>query len=176
AMGSSGKQLILGSTAPGAAFWDVPMRLKAALDLHLKMVEGYEGTNKITLAMENGEVDGMCGWGYDALRAIGWERVQRNEWAVLVQATEKPLPGLEHVPLALELAKTDDTRQLIRLGIMVPSRIERPFVVAPEVPAERAQALRRAFAATMQDGEFRAEAEKSKLALEPLSGEEVEQA
>ena len=176
AMNPGGRELILGSTAPGAAFWDVPMRLKAALALNLKLVEGYEGTNRIMLAMEHGEVDGMCGWGYDALRAIGWEHVQQNDWAVLVQATEQPLPGLERVPLALDLAKTEDARQLIRLGIMVPSRIERPFVVAPEVPTERAQALRRAFAATMQDSEFRAEAEKARLALAPLSGEEVEQA
>jgi tripartite-type tricarboxylate transporter receptor subunit TctC len=76
--------------------------------------------------------------------------------------------------VALQLAKTDEARQLIRLGIMIPSRVLRPFLVAPEVSAERAQALRQAFEATMQDKEFLADAEKAKLELAPISGEEVE--
>jgi len=176
AMNPGGKQLILGATAPGAAFWDVPMRLKMALDLNLKLVDGYDGTSKITLAMEQGEVDGMCGWGYDSLRAIGWDRVQAGEWVVSAKITERPLEGLERAPQALDLAKTDQARQLIRLGIMVPSKIERPFLVAPEVPRERALALRQAFKATMDDPEFRADTDKSKLLVAPISGEEIEQA
>jgi tripartite-type tricarboxylate transporter receptor subunit TctC len=173
-MNPGGKELIVGGNAPGSATWDVAMRLKSALDLNLKMVDGYDGTAKIRLAMDQGEVDGVCGWGYESVRATAWDRVEAGDYRVIAQVTEQPMPELEQVPLALQLAKTDEARQLIRLGIMVPSRILRPFLVAPEVPAERVHALREAFDATMKDKDFIADAEKSQLELDPITGQEAE--
>jgi tripartite-type tricarboxylate transporter receptor subunit TctC len=175
-MNPGGKQIIVGGNAPGSATWDVAMRLRSALDLNLKMVDGYDGTAKIRLAMDQGEVDGICGWGYESVRATAWDRVESGDYVVIAQVTEQPMPELERVPLAVQLAKTDEDRELIRLGIMVPSKILRPFLVAPEVPAERAQALRQAFDTTMKDKDFVADAEKSQLELAPLSGQEAEQA
>jgi tripartite-type tricarboxylate transporter receptor subunit TctC len=175
-MNPGGKQIIVGGNAPGSATWDVAMRLRSALDLNLKMVDGYDGTAKIRLAMDQGEVDGICGWGYESVRATAWDRVQSGDYVVIAQVTEQPMPELEKVPLALQLAKTEEDRELIRLGIMVPSKILRPFLIAPEVPAERSQALRQAFDATMKDKDFVADAEKSQLELAPLSGQEAEQA
>ncbi len=171
-MNPGGKQFIAGGNAPGSATWDVPMRLKAALDLNLKMVPGYDGTAKVRLAMDQGEVDGMCGWGYESLRATAWDRVQSGEYVVTARVSDSPMPGLEKVPLALDLAKTEESRQLIRLGIIIPAKTVRVYLVAPEVPAERVRALRQAFDATMKDKDFLQDAERSQLDISPISGEE----
>jgi tripartite-type tricarboxylate transporter receptor subunit TctC len=173
-MNPGGKQLIVGGNAPGSATWDVATRLRSALDLNLKLVAGYDGTAKVRLAMDQGEVDGICGWGYESVMATARDRIESGEYLVIAQVTEAPLPGLEKAPVALQLAKTEEARQLIRLGIMVPSQVLRPFLVAPEVPADRVQALRQAFDTTMKDKEFLADAEKAKLELAPISGQEVE--
>ncbi len=174
-MNPNGKPLVVGGNAPGSATWDVPMRLKAALDLNLRVVEGYDGTAKVRLAMDQGEVDGLCGWSWESLQATGLDRVEAGDWTVAVQVTEQPLKDLPTAPMALEMARSEQARQLIRLGIIIPSKILRPFFVAPEVPADRAEALRRAFAATMDDPEFRQDAEKAKLDLAPIAGEEAQQ-
>ncbi len=150
-MNPGGKQFIVGANAPGAATWDGSMRLKAALDLNLKMVDGYDGTAKIRLAMDQGELDGACGWGLESLRATAWDRIQAGDYVVIAQATEQPQRDLESVPMALDLAKTDEARDLIRLGVILPGKIIRPFVAAPDVPEDRAQALRQAFDAIWKD-------------------------
>jgi tripartite-type tricarboxylate transporter receptor subunit TctC len=173
-MGPGGKSFVVGGNAPGSATWDVPMRLKAALDLNLRMVEGYDGTAKVRLAMDQGEVDGMCGWSWESLQATGLDRVESGDLAIIGQVTEQPLEDLPNVPMALPMARSEEARQLIRLGIIIPSKILRPFLVAPEVPAERVQALRQAFEATMNDAEFRQDAERVKLDLAPIAGEEAE--
>lgn len=170
----NGKELIFGGNAPGSATWDVAQRLRVALNLNVKLIEGYDGTSKLRLAMDQGEIDGICGWGFESLRATGWDRVQAGDYVVVAQVSEKPLPELEQVPLALDMAQTQEDKDLIRLGIIVPSNILRPFVVAPEVPADRVAALRQAFADTLKDPEFLADATKAKLELNPLTGEEVQ--
>jgi hypothetical protein len=124
--------------------------------------------------MDQGEVDGVCGWGYESVRATGWDRVQSGEYLVISQVWDQPLKDLENVPKALDLAKTDEAKQIIRLGILTPGKILRPFVVAPEVPDDRAAALRQAFDQTFKDAEFLADAEKAKLEVSPLSGAEGE--
>ncbi len=174
-MKPNGKQYIVGGNAPGSATWDVPMRLANALDLNVKMVDGYDGTAKVRLAMDQGEVDGICGWGYESVKATAWDRVQAKDYLVLAQVTDQPLKGLEGTPSALDMAKSDEAKQMIRLGIIVPSQILRPFLMAPEVPADRVAAVRQAFNTTMEDKEFRAEAEKAQLEVDPIAGPKVEQ-
>ena len=79
---------------------------------------------------------------------------------------------MAEVPLAFDLAKTDSDKQAMLLAL---ARLEygRPFFLPPNVPAERLNALRRAFDATMKDPAYLAEAEKLKIDVEPLSGEQV---
>jgi tripartite-type tricarboxylate transporter receptor subunit TctC len=173
-MNPGGKGFVIGGAAPGSAIWDVPMRLRSALDLNLRVVEGYDGTAKVRLAMDQNEVEGLCGWSWESLQATGLDRVEAGDWNIIVQVADQPLRDLPTVPMALDFARGDQARQLIRLGIIIPSKILRPYFVAPEVPADRAAALRDAFAATMNDAEFRADAEKAKLDLAPIAGEDAE--
>jgi tripartite-type tricarboxylate transporter receptor subunit TctC len=142
----------------------------------MRVLEGYDGTAKSRLAMDQGEVDGICGWGYESVRATAWDRVQSGDYVVLAQMTETPMKDLEQVPLAIDLASDEQTKQFVRLGIMVPAKILRPFLVSPEVPPERVDALRQAFMSTMSDPELLKDAEKAQLELAPLTGEQVQSA
>jgi hypothetical protein len=93
---------------------------------------------------------------------------------VVLQALPKAHPDLPKVPLAINYAKTDDARQLIRVGVHDAADIARPFVMPPGTPKERVQLMRGAFLATLKDPAFLAEAEKSKLDVDPITGENLE--
>jgi len=77
------------------------------------------------------------------------------------------------VPMALDLAKTDEARLLLKAGAIDPAAIVRVYVTTPRIPKDRLEILRKAFAATLTDAEFVAEAKKANLDINPLSGEEV---
>ncbi|MGZ8522097.1 MAG: Bug family tripartite tricarboxylate transporter substrate binding protein, partial [Candidatus Binatia bacterium] len=82
-------------------------------------------------------------------------------------------PDLQHVPLALDLAKTEDLKQIIRAGGIAPSAVTRVYVTSPKTPKERVDILRKAFANTLKDPEFLLEAKKGGLEVNPLDGDEV---
>jgi hypothetical protein len=84
------------------------------------------------------------------------------------------LPGLSRVPLAISLAKTDEARRLIQVGIQDGSAYSRPFMAPPGTPKERVQVLRRAFQETLNDKALLAEAEKATLTLDPVTGEDLQ--
>jgi tripartite-type tricarboxylate transporter receptor subunit TctC len=71
-----------------------------------------------------------------------------------------------------ELAKTPEQRQILAL-ISSPVSLGRPFFTTPDTPPERVAALRDAFAATMKDPDFLAEAQSLKLDIKPMGGERV---
>ncbi len=163
----------LGATAPGASTHDSAAVLKAALDLPAQIVSGYKGAPEIRLAMQNGELDGTC-TSWESIRVTSRNEIQSGDAVVVLQITPKAHPELPNVPLATELAKTERSRQLIQAGIHDVSLIVRPYVVPPGTPKTRVQLLRKAFVDTLQDPGFLADAKKSNLDLEPISGEELE--
>jgi tripartite-type tricarboxylate transporter receptor subunit TctC len=92
----------------------------------------------------------------------------------VLQAVAKPLADLPKIPLAISYAKTAEARQLIEVGIHDAADIARPFVMPPGTPKDRVQLVRQAFLATLKDPVFTAEAEKSKLEIDPVTGEALE--
>ena len=163
----------IGAVAPGAPTDNTPRILKAALGLPIQVVTGYKGTAEIRLAAESGEVAGAC-WAWESMRATWRKSLDAGEAIPILQVTSKPLADLSRVPLAISLAKTDETRRLIQVGIQDGSAYSRPFVAPPGTPKERVQILRKAFQETLNDKAFLAEAEKAKLTLDPVAGEELE--
>jgi tripartite-type tricarboxylate transporter receptor subunit TctC len=162
----------LGGIAPGNATDDLPKILQAGIGLPLQLVSGYKGTSEVRLAVEGGEVSGVC-MGWDSMKATWRKQLEAGEVAVLVQATPRPHPELAKVPLAINFAKTQESRRLIEVGIHDMSAIFRPYALPPGVPKDRLQALRHAFAETLKDPEFLAAAEKSRLSIDPVGGEEL---
>ena len=163
----------LGSVAPGGATHDVPQILKSALGLPIHLVRGYKGTAEIRLAAQSGEVAGGC-WPWESLRPTWRQALDSGEASVVLQVTEKPLADLPRIPMALDLAKTDEARQLIRSGIIVPTTVSRLYAMPPATPADRVRTLRAAFLKTLSDPEFVNDARQAKLDIDPVTGEEVE--
>lgn len=163
----------LGGTAPGASPDNTARILKAALGLPIQLVAGYKGTAEIRLAADGGEVAGGC-WSWESMRATWRSGLDAGEVVPVLQATGRPFPDLPNVPLAINLAKSDEARRLIQIGIQNSGAFARPFLLPPGTPKERVQILRKGFQDALKDPAFLAEAQKAKLTLDPLTGEELE--
>lgn len=163
----------LGGSAPGTTNDDVAKLIKAALGLPIQLVTGYKGTAPIKLAAESGEIDGGC-WAWESIKVMWRQGLDAGNAKIVLQAVPKAVPDLPKVPVAIELAKTEEARKLIQVGIHDTASITRPYALPPGTPKDRVQMLRKAFRETMKDKDFLAEATKSKLDVDPVSGEEVE--
>lgn len=171
---SSKTPVKMGGIAPGNSTPDNATRiLRVALNLPTQIVTGYKGTADIRLAAEAGEVAGGC-WGWDSVSATWRKALEAGDAVVIIQAAAKTHLDLPSVPIALKLAKSDEARKLIEVGIHGDSEIVRTYTLPPGTPKERVQVLRKAFSDTLRDAEFLAEAKKATLGVDPVSGEEVE--
>jgi tripartite-type tricarboxylate transporter receptor subunit TctC len=162
----------MGATAPGTGGHDVSRVLNATLGLPMQLVLGYKSTGDMRVAMERGELNGLC-TGWESFKSL-WKRSLRQRSDMVLQALPKPHADLPKVPVAINLAKNEEARELIQVGIHNVTAISRPFILPPRTPKERVELLRKAFMATMNDAEFRADTEKANLDISPLSGEELE--
>lgn len=164
----------LGSTGTDdVQLYGIPKILNAALGLPVQVVAGYKGTAGIRLAAETGELAGAC-WGWDSIKATWRKAVEAGDVVVVIQTVPQSHPDLPKVPLAINLAKSEEARELIRAGIHDVNAITRPYVLPPGTPQDRVQAFRKAFVETVQDRDFLADAKKSKLEVDPMDGEELE--
>jgi hypothetical protein len=162
----------LGGLSPGNSTSDVARILAATLNLPVQLVEGYKGTNEIRLAADAGELHGAC-WAWETLKVAWSKAIPTGEVNVVLQVTAKKIPDLPSVPMALDLAKSDEAKQLLKAGAIDPAAIVRVYVTTPRTPKDRLPVLRSAFAKTLTDPEFIAEAKRATLDINPLSGEEV---
>jgi tripartite-type tricarboxylate transporter receptor subunit TctC len=166
--------ILIGASAAGGSTRDFPLLLTSVLGANFKVVSGYPGSTEILLAIEKGEVQGACGLGWSTVS------VQRGQWLrngfIKIVAQEGMLsnPELDKqgVPLAYSFAKTPEQQQVMQVHYE-PLTFGRPFIAAPEVPADRVEALQAAFIKAMADPELRAEAERLKLDIAPAPGKEV---
>lgn len=158
----------IGSIGPGTSLSDVPKLLKAALNLPMEMVEGYKGGADVRLAVESGEVDGLCA-SWQATKVTWRSQMQAGKIHVVLQATLKSHPDLKKVPLAIKYAKTEAARTLLRVADNVHA-YQFPYSVPPGTPAERLQLLQQAFVKTLRDRDLLAEAKKSDLEVAPIDG------
>ncbi len=165
-------ELVVGAQAPGSTQYDFPILTNHLFGTKFKIVTGYESTPKIHLAMESGEVQGNGATNWSTLKALNSSWLADKKITLIMQWGLKKNPELADVPLVMEMARTDADRQALELAL---ARLEfgRPFFLPPNVPTDRVEALRRAFDATVKDPGFLADAEKSKIDVDPLTGEQV---
>jgi tripartite-type tricarboxylate transporter receptor subunit TctC len=147
--------------------------IKNIFDANIKLVNGYPGTNEITIAMERGEVDGLCGWVLGNINASRPDWIPQKKINVLMQLSTRRSPSLPNVPLILDLARNDKERQIFAL-MFSRQQMAWPFAAPPDVPADRAAALRQAFDATMRDPGFIAESKKQSFSIDPMKGVEMD--
>jgi tripartite-type tricarboxylate transporter receptor subunit TctC len=166
------KEITFGGDGPGADTDVFPLLYRNVFDAKIKLVSGYHGSTPIILAMERGEVDGLCGYSWSTIKSKNQAWLRDKKINILIQAALRKEPEIAEVPLALDLAKTEEQRQILKL-FLTTQEIARPYAAPPGIPADRATALTAAFDATMTDPEFLAEAKKVSLDVNPLSGRTV---
>jgi tripartite-type tricarboxylate transporter receptor subunit TctC len=140
----------------------------------IKLVPGYPGTNEITLAMERGEVDGLCGISWSTVKTRHAQWLKEKKMNLLVQASFKKVPELKDVPLAMDETKDKEKLQILKL-ILAAQQMARPFAAPPGIPPERKAALVKAFDETMKDPDYLADAKRLDLDVNPVSGKELDE-
>ena len=139
----------------------------------MRIISGYPGGNDVGLAMERGEVQGRCGWSWSSVKSTHQKWYDEKKFTILMQLALEKHPDLPDVPLIIDLAKTEEQRQILKL-IFARQVMGRPFLAPPGVPRDRAEALRKAFMDTMQDKDFLADADKAKMEITPVPGDQIE--
>jgi tripartite-type tricarboxylate transporter receptor subunit TctC len=167
------KELVVGAAGAGSDDDQFPRVINGLLGTKMRVVSGYPGGNDVILAMERGEVNGRCGWSWSSVKSTHPTWVAAHKINILAQLGLSRHPDLPDVPLVTDFASTDEQRRILKL-IFVRQMLGRPFLGPPRIAPERLAVLRRGFTATMKDPEFLADAEKLKLEVRPLSGEEAE--
>ncbi|HEY7385641.1 MAG TPA: tripartite tricarboxylate transporter substrate-binding protein [Beijerinckiaceae bacterium] len=167
------REVVVAATGATGNSATMPKLLNAMLGTRFKVVTGYS-TSESRLAVERGEAEGICGLSYSTLKASNPDWINNKRINVLVQTGTKPQAGLADVPLLVDLVPNPDDRKVLEI-LAFPEEMGRPFFMPPGTPKPLVAVVRRAFDATMKDPAFLADGEKSRLELDPVSGEEMEQ-
>lgn len=160
------RELIVGDTGAGTGTYVFPRALNGLFNTRFKIISGFQNSPDVMLAIEKGEVDGIC----ESLDSVsdkkpGW--IEKGTFNAIVQGGAAPHPALKGVPYVMDLARNEDDRKALRF-LYAGQGIGRPFVAPPGVPEERLKILREAFAATMRDSEYLEEARKMRMRVEPV--------
>jgi tripartite-type tricarboxylate transporter receptor subunit TctC len=165
------RQLIVGGAGAASGFSQTPILLSRLLGMKFKLTEGYAGAQAAMLAMERGEIEGLCNTlsGFRGVRP-GW--IEEGKLIPLFTMLRDPEPGLDG-PNIYEFTKTEEQREII-VTYMTSLEFGKPVVAPPDIPPERTNALRRSFDAMLADPAFQAEAAKMNMTLTLRKGEELQ--
>ncbi|MBI4529087.1 MAG: hypothetical protein HY695_35265 [Deltaproteobacteria bacterium] len=172
---AANREIKMGATGPGSTYDDLPQILNRTLGTKFKVISGYEGTGTILVAMRRKEVEGGC-WTWESARTTARPMLGAKGDKKLIPFlihSREPDPEVKDLPLLPEVIKGEDNLSAYRTWSGA-YEFQRPFSVPPGTPKERLQHLRKAFADTIKDREFVAEAEKSKWDVTYVSAEEIE--
>jgi tripartite-type tricarboxylate transporter receptor subunit TctC len=165
-------ELIVGTTGRGAELTNFTATIRNMLGARLKVVTGYPTADEINLAMERGEVGGRCGISYGSLKNAQGDWLRDRKINLLLQLGIAKDPELPDVPLIYDLAANAEDKQALEL-LLAPSKMGRPFVAPPEVPADRVALLRAAFDKAVADPVLIAEGKQQTLDINPMTGQEM---
>ena len=163
----------LGATGTGSTVYVYPNVLNRVLGAKFKLVMGYGGSNEAMLAMERGEVEGHS-TSWEAYKSAHPDWIKDKKINVVVQYGLNRHPDLPDVPTCVEIAKTDEQKQILR-AVVNATEIGKAILSSPGLPAERAAALRKAFMDMTKDQEFVAELEKMRVELTPMDGAKLQE-
>lgn len=167
------KQIVVGGTGAGSTSGQYPRAMNNILGTKMKIILGFQGGSQMNLAMERGEIDGRGSNAWASIKSITPHYLKNKQLILPVQMGLKRAPDLPDVPLIWELGRNEAEIKVLKLMTMA-SRIGRPILTPPGVPADRIAALRAAFDAAVSSKAFLDEAKKRKLEINPVSGVEVQ--
>jgi len=170
------RKAIMGASAVGGSTRDYVNILKKTTGARFDLVAGYRGTADIFLAMERGEVDGMCGLDWASLKSQRPDWVRDRTVNILVQTNLEPEAELSKlgIPMIWDFIRNAEDKTAVQL-IVSQQVFGRPYIAPPGVTAEAVKILRAAFSATLTDKDFLADAERTRIDVAPSTGERVQQ-
>jgi hypothetical protein len=167
------REAVLGASATSSDSYVLAMLANRLLGTKFKVVHGYPGAAEVDLAVENGEVQGEAGKDWSTLTTTRPQWIRDGKINILVQMGVSAHADLGRVPMAIDLAKSAEDRQVMEI-VFAKFGMSRPFFAPPGISQARLSMLRRAFDGTMTDPAFRAEARKLGMEVNPVRGEDVE--
>lgn len=167
------REVILGGTGAGSGIVIIPRLMNALLGTRFKIVTGYKSSEDINIALQRGEVEARA-FSLSSITAQRGDWLRDKKITILAQVGAKRAHEVPDVPLVTELAKNEEDRQVFRL-VSASQGLGRPYVAPPGVPADRLAILRKAFATTLKDKAFLAEAKKLQLEIDATSAEYITQ-
>jgi tripartite-type tricarboxylate transporter receptor subunit TctC len=170
------QRTVIGATSVGSPTREYAAMIKHATGVQFDIVSGYKGPPDLFLAMSRGEIDGVCGLDWTALKSQQPEWLRDGKLNILVQASIEPHPELAKlgVPVPWPYIRNDTDRRAVEVMVGFEQAFGKSYLVPPETPADRVAILRQAFAAVLKDKEFLAEAEKVRIEITAQSGEDVQ--
>jgi tripartite-type tricarboxylate transporter receptor subunit TctC len=166
------QEVIVGGTGTDGPSSVFPRMMNAMLGTKFKIITGYAGADEL-LAVERGEADGRCGFGWDSIKTTRPEWIRDKKIDVLLQFSLHRMPELPEVPSMMELVTDPEDRRVLEL-VFATGEMGRPFAAPPEIPADRASALRTAFDTVVKDPALLAEAEKQNIEIDPITAEAIQ--
>ena len=168
------KEAIFGATGATGPLVKSALAVKNLLGVRMKVVSGYQGSASVKIAIQRGEVQGICGLPMSTITAFWRDDYESGNFKPIIQLSgRKGQEGLKDVPHVDDYAKSEDDRQVYGL-IFGTQALGRIYVSPPAMPAARKAALRSALLATMKDPQFIVDAAKTQIDISPMAGEEVE--
>jgi tripartite-type tricarboxylate transporter receptor subunit TctC len=166
-------EVLMGGDGAGTSLSEMPTLLRNLLGMKFRVVDGYKGSTDIVLAIQRHEVHGICQT-VMAFAQAGQHLLDNGSVKMMFTTEKERVARYDNkIPTIFEYAKTDEQRQILSFHA-ASLETGRPWLTPPNVPADRVNALRRAFDATMKDSEFLAEAKQRKLEVDSRTGEHVE--
>jgi tripartite-type tricarboxylate transporter receptor subunit TctC len=172
---NSKKPIKMGGSRPGQPSFDLPRILNLTLGTKFDLVSGYEGTSRIRIAMQIREVDGAC-WGWESMRTTARSMLDASGDDKLIPFITHGLTGdpeVKDLPRLTEVVRGEENRAILNAWLRQYD-FQRPLMLPPGTPKEQLGILRKAFKATLEDPEFLAEARRSNLVIDYVSGEDIE--
>lgn len=166
------KKLIVGTSGPGTSTHTYALLIQNLFDAKFQIIGGYPGGKEAQIALERGEVEGTCG-SFSSIKTQkpDWMRDKLINFLVLIGANRDP--ELPEVPTVVELSKTDEQRNLLKI-VLAPQTAGRPLFLPPDVPASIVTVMRRAFDSTVKDPRFLEDAKRIGIEVNPVTGEQIQ--
>jgi hypothetical protein len=168
------KETIFGSQGSSATSHQHPLVLKNVLGGNVRLISGYKGGPDAYLAMQRGEVNGVCALNRTGIKSQRMTDLAEGRLKLVIQMGPKTTDELGKVPSVFDYAKSDEDRKVLEFHFNQ-RLLGRPLAGPPGMPKARLAALRKAFQDTMRDPGFLADAHKANLDIEPATGEQAEQ-
>lgn len=167
-----GKELIIAGTGASADSEIIPRALNGLIGTKFKIISGYDGITKASLAMEGGEIEGLAYWSWSGIKAAKSDWLRDKKINLIFQTAPKPHAEIATVPSVMTLAKTLEQSQALEV-LFARDIIAFPFIAPPDLPSERASQLKAAFAISLAEPGLIAEAQQTGVTIDPVTGDEA---